>query len=242
MKKEALAVALKWGVAAVAVVLVAPFVFRMVEGVAGLAVAAAIAYAAIEFSPVFAMWVTNTMLSGIKALARHSPVETLQATYQEQVEALAKFKESISAFATEVLNFSDKVEMFKKQYPDEVVKFQGQLNKMTKLLEIRKTCYKQAQKELVLFEAEIQKASAIWDMSLAVQAMNEAAGMNDDDFMAKLKTETAIDSVQSNLNRAFAELESSLADEVGQESLQLPHVESNVLTGEFTKVKERVVG
>jgi hypothetical protein len=80
-------------------------------------------------------------------------------------------------------------------------------------LDIRQKNYRRAVQELMAFDLEIRKAGAIWDMAQAAISMNQAAGMTEDDFLAKISRETAIDSVTTNLNSAIADLETSLLDE-----------------------------
>jgi hypothetical protein len=50
-------------------------------------------------------------------------------------------------------------------------------------------------------------------MGQAAAAMTSAAGMTEDDFLQKISTETALDSVQKSMNRAFADLEVSLLED-----------------------------
>ena len=227
----------KWGLGALGALVISPVIFMIVKGIIGLAIAGAVGLAVITFAPVVAMKFANWKLRAVKAEASANPIETLQNVFKEKMDALRRFSESITVFHAEVANFADKVKLFEKQYPADAGKFAEQLEKMRELLKLRQNNYKQAQGELALFESEIQRASAIWDMANAAAAMNKAAGMNEDDILEKIKTETAVDSVQKNLNRAFAELETSLIEEPVATAEQL-----NSLTpaprGQMRKVTE----
>lgn len=46
-------------------------------------------------------------------------------------------------------------------------------------------------------------------------------GMSEDDFFSKIQTETALNSIQLNLNEAFADLEISLLDDDKDRAKQL---------------------
>lgn len=192
---------------------VAPFVFIAIKGLIGLAIAAAIGMGIVFFTPVVAAIAVNLRLKALKAEAKRNPVETLQKDFIQRQTALADFRQAIVSFSAEVKNFADKLVDFVKQYPAEADKFKDQLSKMKQLLNLRQKKYQQAQESLASYQLEIQKAGAIWEMGCAAARMNEAAGMSEDDFLAKIQTETAINAIQTNMNEAFADLEISLLDD-----------------------------
>lgn len=212
-RKRRIATGVKWGLGLVAAAILGPLAYLAIKGIVGLAVALLLGAAVINFAPVVGMKFANWKLKAIKGEAMRSPIETMQNVFLEKEEALAAFLKRIEDFATEVANFTDKLDSFKAQFPGEAHKFQSTLDGMTRLLEVRRHKYAESQTRLQAFSGEIKKADAIWKMGLAAQAMTRAAGMTEDDFLQRLKTETAIDSVQSQLNRAMAELESSLLEE-----------------------------
>lgn len=202
---------------------------------AGLIAGAAGLFTVIKFIPWFALKVGNARLKAIKAEAAKNPVETLQNDYQKRQTALGEFRQKIVDFSAEVSNFADKLVDFNKKFPAEAAKFKEQLSKMKQLLQLRQRKYQQAQDNLASYELEIQKAGAIWDMGQAAAKMNEAAGMTEEDFLAKIQVETALNSIQTNLNAAFADLEISLLDDDKEkaqklfaEKQQLPQVEDRV--------------
>lgn len=193
--------------------IVAPVIFLTIKGIIGLIVTAAICLPFIYATPAIGSALANWRLKLLKAEAARNPVETLQNDYVKRQEALVSFAEAIKKFIAEKESFAEKLDGFKTQYPTEAPKFALQLGKMEQLLTLRKQKYKQAQRSLELYESEIQKAGAIWEMGQAAAQMSKAAGMSDADFFAKIQVETALDSVQKNLNIAFADLEVSLLDE-----------------------------
>lgn len=197
---------------------VSPMIFIAIKGLVGLLIAAVVGLAAINATPFVAARLANWRLQSIKHEAIANPVETLQNDFIERHRSLENFKNSISVFHAEVMNFQDKLDDFKKQYPNEADKFESQLVKMKQLLVLRTRNLKDALQSLEHYSLEIKKADAIWQMGMAAAKMNKAAGVNEEDFYAKLRVETALDSVQKNLNSAFAELETSLLEEGGEAS------------------------
>jgi len=197
----------------VAAFFVAPFVFIVIKGLIGMVVAAAVGGAMIFFTPVVARMAANWRLKAIKAEAARNPIETLQNDYGKRQEGLRNFAGRISDFATAVGSFEDKLGEFKRDHPEDAPKFDEQLRKMKLVLENRKAKFKEAQTELAAYDKEIKRANDIWQMGQAAAAMTSAAGMTEDDFLQKISTETALDSVQKSMNRAFADLEVSLLEE-----------------------------
>ncbi len=204
--------------------LVAPFIFIAIKGLIGMAIAAAVSFVVIMFIPWFAAVVANWRLKAIKHEAAKNPIETLQNNYNDRMQALTQFRDSIRNFAGEVRTFADKLEGYKRDYPQDSDKFNDQFNQMRVLLQQRKLKYEEAKSNLALYEKQIQRVSAEWDMAQAAAKMNKAAGVDADAFFAKIQVETAFDSVQKSLNSAFADLEVSLMDEKGQPPKPLPQV------------------
>lgn len=203
----------KVGLAIVAGLIVSPVIFVAIKGLAGLAIAGAAGLAIVNAAPVVGDKMANWKLKALKAEAAKNPIETLQHDYAKRQQALGEFKEAINTFSASVQNFESKLEGFKAQFPKDVPKFEGQLLTMKKLLGVRRERYQQARESMVQYEGEIQRADAIWKMGLEAAKMNAAAGMSEEDFFQKIKVETALDSVTTSMNMAFAELETSLADE-----------------------------
>jgi hypothetical protein len=207
----------KWvtiGAIFVGCVFVAPIVGLAIQGLIGLALFGIISLITINLTPWLSDVVANWRLKLIKAEAARNPVETLQNDFVQKQSALSKFAEAITVFATEIRNFSVKLDGFRKQWSEEESRnFTDQLCKMKQLLEIRKAKYDEAQDSLEKYAIQIKKAESIWIMGQAAAKMTAAAGMTDEDFMQKIKTDTALDAVTSSMNRAFAELETSLMEE-----------------------------
>lgn len=198
---------------------VAPFIFMAIKGMLGIVLGFSIAAGLNFFSPLIAMKVANWRIKMIKAEAAKNPIETLQLDYADKMGQLMKFKESIEKFGAACMTFKDKLDGFKTKFPDDADKFDDQLDKMQQLLALRKGKYKDATQSLKQYDNEIDRARAIWDMGQEAAKMNAAAGMTEEDFLSKIKVETALDSVTTSMNTAFSELETSLEAEKDEKGM-----------------------
>lgn len=198
-----------------------PFYLVILHGIGALlalTVTAVIGVTAVNFLPWFAMKLANWKLKALKAEASANPIETLENQYKEREEGLVTFRENILTFHAEVQNFYSQLEENRtKLAPSAVNKFEEQYQKMKALLESRGQKYKLAQKKLKEFADLIDQKRVEWNIAQAAAKMSKAAGVGED-FMNKLMTDTAVTSIQTNLNTAFAELEVSLLDEQPIES------------------------
>lgn len=193
--------------------LVAPIIFVTIQGLIGLAIAAALSFGIIAFIPYFAMLIGNWRLKAIKAEAAKNPVETLQNQLIEKQSALNAFMDNIRKFTAQVLSFADQVKQYTKDGLEDAPVYVEQLAKMRQLLELRKQKYQDAKDMLVEFERTIQQTDRKWKMALAATAMNEAAGKLTGDTFDQICVETALSSVQDKLNQSFADLEIALLDD-----------------------------
>jgi len=201
---------------------VAPVVFISIKGLIGLVIAGAISLVVVNLIPWFSAVVANWRLKALKHEAARNPIETLQNDYRKRIDALQAFRQSILNSKAEVASFRDKLDGFKRQYPADAAKFDEQYRQMLALLKLRGKKYEEAKGNLERYDGEITRAKAIWDMAQAAAAMNKAAGVDADEFFAKIQVETALDSVQKNLNLAFADLEMSLVDEKSSDNKAAP--------------------
>lgn len=190
---------------------VSPIIFATIQGLIGLVVAGSIGFIAINMAPWFAAKVANWRLKALKAEAAKNPIETLENQFNEKQNALLQFRESIKEFHAEVENVRAEIAEHKEKYPNDT-RFDDKLNKMCALLANRAAKYKQAQKNLADFNEVIERKRSEWKIIQASMKMEKAAGVGED-FISKLMADTALDSIQTGLNTAFAELEVSLLDE-----------------------------
>lgn len=236
----------KWIALPVIGFFVAPFIFITIKGLIGLIVSGVISLTAINFTPWLAMKLANWRLKALKFEAGENPIETLENQYQERETALLAFRDNIKSFSAEVQNFYSELEGFKQEYPASAGKFDTQYSNMRALLVARADKYKKAKQNLESFSRVIDQKRSEWKIAQAAAKMSKAAGVGED-FMAKLMTDTALDSVQTSLNTAFAELEVSLLDEkdgrttvVVSPSMITEHAGPPTLDLEIEPIKERV--
>lgn len=216
------------GILGIAGFVVAPFILLAIKGLLGLGLLILLGLGAFNLAPVIGDKIGNWRLQALKAEAAKNPIETLQTDYGMRLDALHQFKQAITTFSAAVKNFADRLDGFKsnpKITAKDAAKFDDQLMKMKKLLEVRRKRYKEAELALEQYDGEIEKAKAIWEMGLEAAKMNAAAGMSDEDFLQKIKVETALDSVQTSMNTAFAELETSLLEEDDEKAIVAQHAE-----------------
>ena len=243
---------IKWGITIVAVAVAAPIAWLAVSGMVGLALAGAIGIIGINAAPVLALKAANMKNRAIDAervgniekvstAAAVNPIETLIQQSMEKRQASDLFRNAITMFRTEVKNFTDQMTQFAKEYPDDVDRFRVQLDAMNKLLSFREGRYKQLQVELDNFDSAIKRAQAMWKMSQAAQKMNKMAGMEMADPFEKIKADSAINSVMTSMNKAFAEMETALMDnkEV-QQAQRLENSPSPALTVDRTVINSTV--
>lgn len=222
-KKAQFAKFAKYGVIGLFCAIIAPVAWMAVTGIAGMMVAVGMIAVGSAIAPVASLKLANMKYRALDAervshvekvseAAATNPIETLINQSMEKRQASDQFRNAITMFRTEVKNFTDQIAGFAKEYPDDVARFQTQLDAMNTLLKFREDRYKQLQKELDNFDAAIKRAQAMWKMSQAAQKMNKLAGMELGDPFEKIKADSAINSVMTSMNKAFAEMETALLD------------------------------
>lgn len=210
VRRKRLATMFKWGLGLAGAVLISPVVFLAVKGIVGLIIAVALGYAAIEFAPVFAMKISNRKVKMIVQEAERNPIETMENIRIEKTQELERADQDIAEFETEIGNFDDQLEMFKRDYPAEAPRYVMISEKMHDALDAMKQEQSVARRELKNFEAQITKAKAIYRMALAAQRVVRLSKSAEAKVFAQIKQEVAFDAVRTQLNRAFANLNLAL--------------------------------
>lgn len=198
---------------------VVPIILKALVGLAGLAVGAAFATGTVYYAPVFAMKAKNRRLKAIKEEAAKNPIETMQVQYGKRLEDLEDRRQKVLVLAAKTSDYEGKLQEFKEEWPKDAPKFDDELHKMKLLLERRQQKYERTKVAVGKYEVEIRRADALWQMAQATRDLRKTAGETNDDFMDKVKKETAIDSVTSAVNEAFAELDMELRDSDAEEAL-----------------------
>jgi hypothetical protein len=209
IKRKKIEMYWKLGIGFAAVLLIAPLtgiILSGLLGLAGLAVGAVVGLAAIQMAPViatkFANWKMKTLVKEVEA----NPIETLQNLYIDKTKELQKADQNIADFETEIRNFDDQTKMFKQQYPEEASSYEELSGKMHEGLTDMKQEQKTARHELKNTEMQIKKAQAIYKMALAAQRVTALSKSAEAQVFAQIKEQVAFDSVRTQLNRAFSNL------------------------------------
>lgn len=209
-RKERLAKLFKWGIVLGTAVIVAPFVYLAITGLVGLAVAIGVGLAINAFAPVLAKQLAIWKIQGLKGLARRNPIEMRETIALEQRSKLADFARSITAFSAEVKTFSDEIVGLRNQYPSDAAQFNEQLALCQAALRQQRDKYEAALAAADAFDEATKRARAKWKVAQSAMKMKVLAGQQMGSAMDKILAEESLDSVQSAMNLAFAELETSV--------------------------------
>ncbi len=201
----------KWGIGMAAAAVMAPVIFLAVKGIVGLIVAAVLGLASVNLAPVLAMKFASWKLKGLKHEARENPIETRQNIALQTRERLRQAAVELTGFTTEVKNFSDEVRALRDQQPEDAADFDEQLRKLQQLQKLKQDRLKAAHDAADKFEAATERAARKWKVAQSAIRMNKLAGQSQDDAMNKLLAAESLDSVQTAMNQAFAEMDTAFA-------------------------------
>lgn len=215
----------KYGAILVVGFFVAPYIWVAIGGIIGLIVAAAVLLTTWMLRPVAFSFAANMRLKLIKAEASKNPVETLQNDLKDKMVALDKRKDAIETLNSQIRTFSDKVDDIKATYGADDAGYQKLSRDLVDLRRVyvhRCEKWKDAREQLKLYEEEIKRASMIWDAAQAAAAARETSGLTEDEFFAKLRTETAFDAIKKSYNDALASLDTALLEGPSTATIELP--------------------
>jgi len=211
----------RWGIiakyAALLVVgfFVAPFIWIAIGGLVGMIVAGVIMLVTWMVLPSVQAAAANLRLKLIKGEASRNPVETLQNDLRDKTVALDQRKTNIEKLNGQIRTFADKVDGIRAKYGQNdagYLKLTADLQDLRRVSVDRAEKWKVARAQLERYAEEISRASMIWDAAQAAAAARESSGLSEDDFYAKLRAETAFDSIQNSYNEALASLDSSMLE------------------------------
>lgn len=211
----------RWGIVAKYAALlgigffVAPFIFTAITGLIGLIAAGGIMLGTWMLLPAIEAAAANMRLKLIKAEAARNPVETLQNDLRQKTVALNERKTAIERLNGQIRTFADKVNEIRERYgaaDSGYLKLNADLTDLRRVAAHRATKWKEAFAQLQRYEESIDRAAMIWEAGLAAAAARESSGLSEDEFYAKLRSETAFDSIQTSYNEALASLDTSMLD------------------------------
>lgn len=223
-RQQRIATAAKWIIVIAVAVGVSPIVFLAVKGLLGLALAAGIGFTIIQLAPVFSAKIANLSMKLLVAEAAANPIETMRNLYVEKSEDLERASRDIEVFETEIRNFDDQVGTFKREYPDEAAKYDELSEQMHVALTDMKRELTEARKELQAFSQQIKKGEAIYRMALAANKVSRLSRSAEAKIYAQIKEQVALDSVRTQLNRAFSGLNAALERRAAAGALEMPPI------------------
>lgn len=193
--------------------IVAPYVLTAILGLVGLLVGIGVIIATWMLRPWVFAKAANLRLKLIKHEAAKNPVETLQVELQRRSEALDERKQAIGKLNGAIKTLEEKVDIIADKYGKNdraYIQLSQQAKDLNRVADNRETKWQAAFVQLKRFEQEIERASMVWDAAMAAAAANETSGLTEEDLMAKLKTETSLDSIRTTFNETLASLDTDL--------------------------------
>lgn len=203
--------------------------------------------------PAVSHQLTVWKFKALHAVVSRAPIETL-------VNEKSLMHADIKAAAAAVEMMIGEVEMWRAKVIDaerkfgpadpRVISWKEQLVNWEKNVAFRIDALKQGRKSLTEFDDLIDAAEMEWNMAETDRKISKAVGASSDDFERRLKTKTALESVQRNAAQARARLQLALAsnDELTEQTKHQPQVHAinydangKVLTGDILNVEAKVV-
>lgn len=200
----------KWGLGFGVAFAASQVIFLVIQGIIGLAIAAGLGITIIQLAPVFSLKLANWKIKMIVAEVEANPIETMQNLFIEKSDELSQADQDITDFETEVRNFDDQVDMFRKTYPEDAAAYEQLSQQMHESLEDMKREQSAARRELQQFEEKIKRAKAILKMAMAAQKVVQLSKTSEQKVFAQIKEQVAFDAVRTQLNRTFASLNTAL--------------------------------
>lgn len=187
---------------------IAPYIFTALFGLFGLVVGVLGMVATWMLRPWVFMKAANLRLKFVKSEAAKNPVETLMNEHRQQSIALDERKKGIDELAAAIKNLDQTIDTLQREFPDseEIPQLRQDQAELEQLERNRREDWKAAYISLGEFAKEIQRVSRLWEVSLAAERARGKSGLSEDAWMSKLRTQTSLDSIRTNLNTQLAAL------------------------------------
>lgn len=164
----------------------------------------------LNFAPVVGTWIANKRIQALVAVIEANPIETMLNLYTEKSAELRAAEANITDFDTEYRNVSDLVDGLKKTDPDEAVQYAEMRDTMKVGLTSLRAEHQAATDELANFKGQIDKARRIYKVAQAMNKALERSQSAQQEVFGRIKEQVAFDTVRTNLNRAFANLNTAV--------------------------------
>ncbi len=210
LRATQLARPLTWVLGLGSALVVAPVVFAIVQGMAGLMVAGALGMAGVQLAPVLALKRANLRLRLLQGEARGSPLPTLENLLLDRRAALTQASVQLQGAIAQIDAFVDQAGEFARRNPDAAPRWLERARRAEQLREQKKRALRTAAESVAAFEQEVDRSRTEWALVEAERALSSSLGATRGDPMDQLLERTALDSVRLEMNRAFASLETEL--------------------------------
>ncbi|MFZ2192794.1 MAG: hypothetical protein WAV31_00970 [Candidatus Moraniibacteriota bacterium] len=200
----------KWGLGFGGAIAISQVALLAIQGILGLVVAIGLGETIIQLAPVFSLKLANWKIKLLTAEVEANPIETLIGLKIEKDREYGQAGQDIVAFETEVRNFHDEVATFEGQFPEEAAAYRDIYKKMSSGLDDMKKRQAEAATKLDALSKTIEKAKAIYKMSLAAERVTQLSKPAEAIVFADIKERIAFDTVRTQLNHSFASLNNAV--------------------------------
>lgn len=143
---------------------------------------------------------------------RQNPVEELILQRIQGERRIEQASMDVTALGVARKDYADKLKDFIAKRPERADAFQTTLDSMSRVYTRQLEALTNAKGELKKFDAVIEEAQDIWDMTQAAQKANKALRkFTNVDPMEEIRRRTALDEVNSSMNLVMAELDTAMA-------------------------------
>lgn len=223
-KRKGIETAVKLGIIGVGCAIVGPFAYMALEGLIAVAAFAGAAILLWGIAPAVATFVANKRIALLVAAIEANPIETMQNLLIEKTAEFQKQEDAVTEFDTQFRNVQTLVKDLTKTDPDEAVQYQEMADQMEQGLSELRSEQAAAQAELKNARGAIDKMQRIWKVACAMNKALAASADAQAQVFAKMKNDVAIDTVRTNLNRAFARLNTAVERRKNGSMLPTPKI------------------
>lgn len=200
------------GIGAAIALAIAPFIFMLIGGIVGLAVAAIIGGVLMALMPAASTWLTNLKFKALKAVVEDDPVTTLIAREQERAEALEDARIQLEQQTAGVEVFRTRASQIVKEYPEEEPALKQRLQEYEQVLAYRIDEFKESRKTFQEFQRTVAKFKAMYELAKLDEATGKSLNTGSD-MLAKFKEQVAFDAIDQANAQSIARLRMSLVDD-----------------------------
>jgi hypothetical protein len=179
------------------------------------------------FAPVFTQWVAMKRLQALKALAAANPIETYETRFIEKSQALAHYVTAMNEYYASVQEVYRLIEAHHDQFPDKPSKWDEKYQRLVRGLQNRQAKFKRLKKALANYAEFIKEKKSDWSIAKSLAKSNRLANVGDD-FERQMMDDEATQTINKELDMAFAEMDQSLLDEDVEQELADSHEKPTV--------------